>query len=39
VADLVTYLRASWGNHASEVTAAEVAAVRQALPPAASSAP
>jgi mono/diheme cytochrome c family protein len=33
VAEVATFVRASWGNHAGAVRAAEVARLRQALPP------
>jgi mono/diheme cytochrome c family protein len=38
-ADLLTYVRSSWGNQASAVTPAQVAAIRAALPPAAATPP
>ena len=33
VAELLSFIRASWGNHAEPVTARDVAAVRKGLPP------
>jgi mono/diheme cytochrome c family protein len=35
VADLVSFIRGSWGNQGGKVTASDVAAVRKVLPPAA----
>jgi mono/diheme cytochrome c family protein len=36
VAEVATFVRASWGNHAGAVSAAEVARLRQSLPPTAA---
>jgi alcohol dehydrogenase (quinone), cytochrome c subunit len=39
VAEVATFARASWGNHAGVVSAAQVARLRKSLPPALAQSP